>query len=482
MRSAAGATRAAACRWTRRRCSPTARRSTAWRGCAHSSSSIGTATCTRSSRKLLTYALGRHVDYRDQPAIRRIVRDAAAAGYRWSAIILGIVYEHAVPDGKDRAHDDHQEGAVAPHRAQGAGRRGAAAVPRCDGAGADRAAADARRSRGCGSARSTCRTASSRASGFRRRKASAFEFSPTLKPLEPFRDRLLVISGLDSVPPPPPGERQYNNHADASTRFLTDVTPSRTLRAGVSIDQILAKAHRPGHGAAVAGARAGVGGFRDVLRLRPQLRLHRHHRVGRADVAAADGARSERGVRAPVRRRHRRCEGARRRACSKRAASSIRCSTRCRACRASVSAADRSRMSGYLESVRDVERRIQKAVAHKPRCRRSIGPAGMPDTFEQHARLMFDLQLLAYQGDVTRVVTFMIGREFSGRTYPEIGVPDAHHPISHHQRDPVRMEKCAKINHYHVSLFCRVRREDASHARRRRLAARSRRPSSTAPA
>ena len=63
------------------------------------------------------------------------------------------------------------------------------------------------------------------------------------------------------------------------------------------------------------------------------------------------------------------------------------------------------------------------------------------------------MQLLAYQGDVTRVVTFMVGREFSGRTYPEIGVPDAHHPISHHQRDPVRMEKCAKINHYHVSLF-----------------------------
>jgi len=70
---------------------------------------------------------------------------------------------------------------------------------------------------------------------------SAFEFSPTLKPLEPFRDRLLVLSGLDSVPPPPPGERQYNNHADASTRFLTDVTPSRNLRAGVSIDQIAAK-------------------------------------------------------------------------------------------------------------------------------------------------------------------------------------------------------------------------------------------------
>jgi hypothetical protein len=61
--------------------------------------------------------------------------------------------------------------------------------------------------------------------------------------------------------------------------------------------------------------------------------------------------------------------------------------------------------------------------------------------------------LLAYQGDVTRVVTYMIGREFSGRTYPEIGVPDAHHPISHHQRDPVRMEKLSKINHYHMTLF-----------------------------
>jgi hypothetical protein len=77
----------------------------------------------------------------------------------------------------------------------------------------------------------------------------------------------------------------------------------------------------------------------------------------------------------------------------------------------------------------------------------------VPERFADHAKLMFDLQLLAFQGDVTRVGTFMIGREFSGRTYPEIGVPDAHHPISHHQRDPIRMEKCAKINRYHAELF-----------------------------
>jgi hypothetical protein len=121
--------------------------------------------------------------------------------------------------------------------------------------------------------------------------------------------------------------------------------------------------------------------------------------------------------------------------------------------RSAVSAADRTRMAGYLDAVRDVEVRIQKAVQHSAELPRFDRPAGVPESFADHARLMFDLQLLAYQGDVTRVVTYMIGREFSGRTYPEIGVPDAHHPISHHLRDPVRMEKCAKINHYHVSLF-----------------------------
>ena len=77
----------------------------------------------------------------------------------------------------------------------------------------------------------------------------------------------------------------------------------------------------------------------------------------------------------------------------------------------------------------------------------------MPATFGEHVRLMFDLQLLAYQTDLTRVVTFMFGREITGRTYPEIGVPDAHHPISHHQSDPEKLEKLTKINTYHATLF-----------------------------
>ena len=80
-------------------------------------------------------------------------------------------------------------------------------------------------------------------------------------------------------------------------------------------------------------------------------------------------------------------------------------------------------------------------------------PAGIPDSFEGHAKLMFDLQVLAYQSDMTRVVTYMYGREFSGRAYPEIGVPEGHHPLSHHQYDPDKLASLAKLNTYHVQMY-----------------------------
>ena len=284
-------------------------------------------------------------------------------------------------------------------------------------------------------------------------EGAAFEFTPTLQPLERFRDRLLVVSGLDSIPPPPPGERQYNNHADASTRFLTDVTPSRNLRAGVSIDQIAAKVL--GQDTALPSLELALesvdsGSSCDFGRscvytgtiawAGPTAPLPMEHDPAAAFVRLfGDSASSD----AATRRARARQKGSILDSLLAEVAS----------LQASVAAPDRTRISGYLESVRDVERRIQKAMAFNVEVPSFDRPAGVPETFEQHARLMFDLQLLAYQGDVTRVVTFMMGREFSGRTYPEIGVPDAHHPISHHQRDPARMEKCAKINHYHVSLF-----------------------------
>src|SRR5204863_8626738 len=115
---------------------------------------------------------------------------------------------------------------------------------------------------------------------------------------------------------------------------------------------------------------------------------------------------------------------------------------------------DRARVSQYLDTVREVERRIQKAEASSkdnplPDLER---PVGVPAAYAEHARLMVDLQVLALQSDVTRVITFQLARETSNRTYPEIGVPDPHHPLSHHGNDPEKIAKIAKINQFHVSL------------------------------
>ncbi len=117
--------------------------------------------------------------------------------------------------------------------------------------------------------------------------------------------------------------------------------------------------------------------------------------------------------------------------------------------------ADQARVAQYLDTVREVERRIQKAEAD------TVGhplpdldrPRGVPAAYADHARLMFDLQVLAMQGDITRVSTFQLARETSNRTYPEIGVSDPHHPLSHHGNDPDKIARMAKINAFHVSLF-----------------------------
>jgi Protein of unknown function (DUF1552) len=116
---------------------------------------------------------------------------------------------------------------------------------------------------------------------------------------------------------------------------------------------------------------------------------------------------------------------------------------------------DRARVGQYLDSVREVERRIQKAEAataddQLPDLDR---PVGVPAAYADHARLMFDLQVLALQGDVTRVITFQLARETSNRTYNEIGVPDPHHPLTHHGNDPAKVARMAQVNAFHVSLF-----------------------------
>jgi len=122
--------------------------------------------------------------------------------------------------------------------------------------------------------------------------------------------------------------------------------------------------------------------------------------------------------------------------------------------RGALGPGDRGKLVEYLDAIRDVERRIQKAEEQSSRELPTIDhPAGIPATYDEHVRLLCDLQVLAFQADLTRVVTFMLGREFSGVTYPQIGVPDAHHPITHHQQEPDKIAKVAKINAYHVLQF-----------------------------
>ena len=122
----------------------------------------------------------------------------------------------------------------------------------------------------------------------------------------------------------------------------------------------------------------------------------------------------------------------------------------------SLGTSDRHRLDQYLDAVRAVERRIQLSEAQGADTAlpdELERPAGIPDSYEEHVKLMFDLVALAYQADITRVFTFMLGRELGGRTYPHIGVPDPHHGLSHHRNDPEKLVKLSQINRHHVELF-----------------------------
>ena len=134
-----------------------------------------------------------------------------------------------------------------------------------------------------------------------------------------------------------------------------------------------------------------------------------------------------------------------------------------------------TRVDEYLDTLREVERRIQKAEQQDGDALPAVltRPVGVPSDWEEHAKLMFDLQVLALQADITRVITFQLAREVSTRTYPQIGVAEPHHAMSHHQNSPEKLAKLAKINAYHVSLFGYLLEKLKATPGRRRHAARS---------
>ena len=352
-----------------------------------------------------------------------------------------------------------------------AGRDAGAAVPRRDAAGVLAARAGRRASRCTGSRPSMCRTAWRWSTGLPKGEGAAFELSPILEPLAPFRNQMLVLSGLKA---------NWNYiHAGASGSFLTGTTRGGRneieIIADVSMDQLLARHFASETQVASLELVDGRPGQRRRVHRQPELRLHAHAVVAQPDAAAADGVEPARGVREAVRRqRQHGSGGARSAAAAAQEHPRLGDGQAGEPQAASSGRRIRSRSNEYTEAVRDVERRIQKAEEQRDLELPAMEqPQGAPPVFEDHLALMLDLQLLAFQSDLTRVISFMIGKEQSARPYPQIGVPEAHHPLSHHNNVPELIAHMSKINRYHTQLFSQVSGEAARDARRRRLAARS---------
>jgi hypothetical protein len=290
-------------------------------------------------------------------------------------------------------------------------------------------------------------------------EGAAFDLSPILKPLEPFRDRLLVLSGLSSVPPP---NAVPNAHPRASTRFLTDVPPQPTrgtadLHAGISMDQIAAK--ELGQHTQLASLEIGLesnesagtcsSGFscayESTISWRtPTTPLPMEHDP-RAVFERMFGDSSSTSA------------GARRARMQEDGSILDYVIQKIARLEQELGSSDRAKLSEYFEAIRDVERRIQKAEEQNSQELPTMEhPAGVPAKFEDHAKLMYDLIALANQSDMTRIVTFMIGREQSGRTFPELGISEPHHPLTHQPQDPANIVKLTKINTYHITLFTRL--------------------------
>ena len=282
-------------------------------------------------------------------------------------------------------------------------------------------------------------------------EGTGFEMTRLLNPLAAYRDRMTVLTGLNGVP------SNAGVHASAATRFLTGVTPARTesnLRAGVSVDQLIARSfaqHTQLGSLELALDSRDVSGSCDV----GFSCTYTNTISWRNETTPLLGENNPRAVFERLFGDSGSTDPAARLARIQKDQSILDSVTdKINALQRGLGPNDQIRVNEYLEAVRDIERRIHKAEQQSDRELPEVDqPAGIPATYEEHAKLMFDLLLLAYQTDLTRVSTYMMAREISGRTYPEIGVPDSHHPTSHHRNDPTLYEKIAKINTFHLSLF-----------------------------
>jgi hypothetical protein len=281
-------------------------------------------------------------------------------------------------------------------------------------------------------------------------EGSAFELSPILEPLAPYRDQMLVLSGIKA---------SWNYiHAGASGSFLTGTTHGgRTeveIIADVSMDQLLARhfsaetqvaslelaMDAPANAGACTGNLSCV--YTHTLSWRSPTQALPMEYNPRAvfERLFGDSGSTQRVAREARMRQHR----------------SILDSVaeKLTDLKRELGPQDQVKVDEYTEAVRDVERRIQRAEEQRDVELPVLDqPQGIPPVFEDHLALMMDLQLLAFRSDLTRVISFMIGKEQSARPYPQVGVPEAHHPLSHHNDVPELIAHMSKINRYHTQLF-----------------------------
>ena len=285
-----------------------------------------------------------------------------------------------------------------------------------------------------------------------------FEMSRILKPLEPFRQDLMVLSGLDHNNANALGDGG-GDHARAGAAFLTGVHPKKTagadIQAGISADQIAAKK------------------FGSTTRISSlELGCEDSRTVGSCDSGyscAYTNSISWRGPQTPMppetnpRIVFERLFGdqdfnldpaTRARKAAQRKSILDVVNQRTQRLVQELGAADKRKIDEYLTGIREIEQRIELAEKDQRAFRPDMEkPTGVPIAFSDYVKMMFDLQVLAFQADLTRVSTLLYGREASVRTYGEIGVTDPHHPLSHHRNIPENIEKLSKINTYHTSLF-----------------------------
>ena len=287
-------------------------------------------------------------------------------------------------------------------------------------------------------------------------EGAGFAFSKTLAPVEPFRDDLLVLTGLAHRNGEALGDGP-GDHARAGASWLTGVHPKKTrgadIRNGMSVDQMLAGTI--GRDTPLPSLELGLQDVRmaggcdsgyscaysnTISWSSPTTPLPYENNPSRVFTRLfGDGDTTDPAVRAVRARQNRslldfvREDAAR--------------------LRATLGAGDRRKLGDYLDSVREVERRIRNARYDGAALPVLDRPDGIPPTFEEHVRLMSDLIAIAFQADLTRVVTLMYSREGGNRTYRSIGVPDAHHGLSHHQNDPEKMARLQMIDRHHVATF-----------------------------